>query len=37
MRHQMSHRKSKSLFINTASRVHPKNLMAYPMRGGFRL
>lgn len=36
-RRPMSRRKSKRLFTNTALNVHPKNLKAAPMRGGFRI
>ena len=30
-------RRDKRVFSSTASGVHPKNLLAGPMRGGFRL
>lgn len=36
-RHKMSRRGSRHLFSRTAQRVHPRNLMATPMRGGFRI
>lgn len=30
-------KRSKSLFTNTAKRVHPKNIKSIPLRGGTRL
>ena len=36
-RQKMGRRRSKRLFTNTALNVHPKNLKAVPMRGGFRI
>jgi len=36
-RKSMSKRKSKKLFSRTAQYVHPKNVHAVPMRGGFRI
>lgn len=36
-RRPMSARKSKRVFTKTAQKVHHKNLMGAPMRGGIRL
>lgn len=36
-RYKMSKKSSKKLFSRTAQYVHPKNVHATPMRGGFRL
>lgn len=36
-RKKMSFRGSKKLFKRTAKKVHKKNLMATPQRGGIRL
>jgi hypothetical protein len=36
-RHKVNRRKSKKLFSKTAQRVHPKNAMDRPMRGGIRI
>lgn len=37
MRNKMSRRRSKKMFTRTAKRVHPKNGMGRPMRGGIRM
>ena len=36
-RKTLSDKKSRKLFTRTASKVHPKNVAARPMRGGIRL
>lgn len=36
-RSTMSKSQGKKLFTRTAQRVHPKNLIGKPMRGGIRL
>jgi len=36
-RHKINNRKSKKMFTKTAKKVHPKNGMGMPMRGGIRL
>lgn len=36
-RSKMGKKRSKRLFTKTAMRVHPKNMMGAPMRGGIRL
>lgn len=36
-RHKLGRSASRKMFRNTARIVHPKNLQAVPMRGGFRL
>ena len=36
-RKRVTKRKSKKLFRKTASRVHPRNVVNAPMRGGIRL
>nr|QJB19799.1 MAG: hypothetical protein [Microvirus sp.] len=36
-RHKMSRKSSRRLFSRTAQYIHPKNVHAAPMRGGFRL
>lgn len=36
-RSKMSKKHSRKVFTNTAKRVHPKNAMPNPMRGGYRL
>ncbi|QXP08094.1 MAG: hypothetical protein [Arizlama microvirus] len=36
-RRKMSKKKSRKLFSSTAQYVHPVNVHATPMRGGFRL
>lgn len=36
-RHKISKRESRKMFTSGAMRVKAKNLMATPMRGGFRL
>lgn len=36
-RHKLSHGKSKRMFSGVAQWVHPVNVHATPMRGGFRL
>nr|QJB18752.1 MAG: hypothetical protein [Microvirus sp.] len=36
-RAKMNRRHSRSLFSNTAQRVHGKNMSPKPMRGGIRL
>lgn len=36
-RHKVSKKKSRKLFSRTAQYVHPKNVHAAPMRGGYRL
>lgn len=36
-RHGMSRRKSRRSFSKGANRIHRKNMMGYPMRGGIRL
>lgn len=36
-RRKVSYNGAKRLFMATASQVHPKNIMAVPMRGGFRI
>lgn len=35
-RRRASKRFDKKVFTSTASRVHPKNLRLFPMRGGIR-
>lgn len=36
-RKQLPRKQSKRLFTRTASKVHGKNLLGQPMRGGIRL
>lgn len=36
-RHKIPGKKSRKLFSTTAQYVHPLNIHASPMRGGFRL
>lgn len=36
-RQKMSRKGSEKLFTRTAKRVHPKNALGRPMRGGIRL
>lgn len=36
-RHKLTKKMSKGIFSNSADNIHPKNLAAVPMRGGFRL
>nr|QJB20487.1 MAG: hypothetical protein [Microvirus sp.] len=36
-RKKMPVKKSKKLFTKTAKKVHPKNFLPHPMRGGIRL
>lgn len=36
-RSRMNRRSSEKMFTRTAKKVHPKNNMANPMRGGIRL
>jgi len=36
-RYKVSRKKSRRLFSRTAQYVHPKNVHAVPMRGGYRL
>lgn len=36
-RRRLPKKVSKKIFTTTAREVHPKNLQAVPMRGGFRL
>lgn len=36
-RKKLPSKQSKKMFTKTASKVHPRNLRASPMRGGIRL
>lgn len=36
-RHKLNRRSSEEYFSGTAQRVHPKNYIVGPMRGGIRL
>lgn len=36
-RSRISAKRSKRLFTKTAKKVHPKNFLPHPMRGGIRL
>lgn len=36
-RRKLPKKASEKIFTTTARQVHPKNLQAVPMRGGFRL
>lgn len=36
-RSHIKHSTSKRVFTKTAKKVHPKNMMGNPMRGGIRL
>lgn len=36
-RRKLPKKVSKKIFTTTAKSVHPKNLQAVPMRGGFRI
>lgn len=36
-RHKLSRRASRRMFTKNALRVHKKNIVARPMRGGFRI
>lgn len=36
-RHRIPQRKSERMFTRTAQKVHPKNTVIGPMRGGIRL
>lgn len=36
-RHKMKSKHSRKLFTKTAKRIHPRNAILHPMRGGIRL
>lgn len=36
-RSKMSRKASKKNFTKTAMRIHPRNVRAHPMRGGYRI